>query len=505
MHKIFSSPPPSPPPSSAASRRDKLRALASQLHLASYAAAFLGLAGLCTAIAAAEFVFTTRTANPLSNPLGVTPTSEALKGLTTALTALLLLCIGVQYHLKWRLRRLAGAVLPLQHFYESQLCIDMLMEIAFGAVHCPAGCYALWRVANVAETHTTYDADSIISCLMFLRLQPWLLLLLRSLTGFDTVRALVVQTQTGVQLDAMLAVRYVLKRKPVVSSVCVYLTLVASASYFMKVAERGLCFEPETLEAGFCPMPAKGMHFTVNAFWLILVTSMTVGYGDLFPWTHLGRLIGAASALLGLCVIALLVSAVDVWVKLDVEEKRATEMLAGADARVARRKLAGAVVRDFLRFAARSLRGSPRLALIRGLARATFPWNGGMAKAGWVQWKALPPAAKATLSAAAMNPISKDAVQPLFASLRKWQAHQKQAALRARRAKVVDVIRDDIADVMVRRLLAVFLVALLHTIFSFAPAVTFPHPSTRSHALSHTCIVHRPHLLFSPPICSPCC
>jgi hypothetical protein len=47
-------------------------------------------------------------------------------------------------------------------------------------------------------------------------------------------------------------------------------------------------------------------YYLYNAFWFIIVTSTSVGYGDITPTTSLGRTIAAMSALVGLVTIALL-------------------------------------------------------------------------------------------------------------------------------------------------------------------------------------------------------
>ena len=40
--------------------------------------------------------------------------------------------------------------------------------------------------------------------------------------------------------------------------------------------------------------------------WWSMITLTTVGYGDVSPMTSLGKLVGAATAIMGICVVALL-------------------------------------------------------------------------------------------------------------------------------------------------------------------------------------------------------
>uniref|UniRef100_UPI0032B27C65 ion channel n=2 Tax=Candidatus Puniceispirillum TaxID=767891 RepID=UPI0032B27C65 len=43
-----------------------------------------------------------------------------------------------------------------------------------------------------------------------------------------------------------------------------------------------------------------------TTMWWSIITLTTVGYGDVSPMTSLGKLVGAATAIMGICVVALL-------------------------------------------------------------------------------------------------------------------------------------------------------------------------------------------------------
>ena len=81
------------------------------------------------------------------------------------------------------------------------------------------------------------------------------------------------------------------RREALISTVFIGFVLLLFASALMYLAER------EAQPEGFSSIPA--------AMWWGMVTLTTVGYGDLFPVTGLGRGLGAVVALLGIGLFAL--------------------------------------------------------------------------------------------------------------------------------------------------------------------------------------------------------
>jgi voltage-gated potassium channel len=70
----------------------------------------------------------------------------------------------------------------------------------------------------------------------------------------------------------------------------------------MRVAEGNIIRENINLN-----LPLTGFEQYANCFWCVFITMATVGYGDYFPVTTAGRLVGVLAAVSGIIVSSLLI------------------------------------------------------------------------------------------------------------------------------------------------------------------------------------------------------
>lgn len=67
------------------------------------------------------------------------------------------------------------------------------------------------------------------------------------------------------------------------------------------------------------------MDFTnyINCYWGLIITMATVGYGDYYPRTVIGRIVIVFGGLSGVVIVSLLVIALNNYVDMDSAEKKA--------------------------------------------------------------------------------------------------------------------------------------------------------------------------------------
>jgi voltage-gated potassium channel len=64
-----------------------------------------------------------------------------------------------------------------------------------------------------------------------------------------------------------------------------------------------------------------------NGMWNIIVTITMVGYGDFFPITHIGRVIGLIAAILGNLLIAVMVVSLTFTSEFSPQQRKAYELI----------------------------------------------------------------------------------------------------------------------------------------------------------------------------------
>ena len=370
-------------------RASAAAAIRKKLRLVRLATILVGFLGITFAILAAEAVFTARTANALAaaagstpsapNPLGQTDLSDVYKALSTLFTLGLLACAAAKAALNFRLRGTLGTLFPQQTLWDTPLARELLLELAVYAVHCPIGLYGTFTVTNPVNIPITYDTDSLLSVLMFLRLAAVVSLLIEEVSGFGSAEAERVRQQLkDVSFDSSFASRHLLDNMPIGATCTVYIFTIGVLTYAMRVAERPICFTPAARDAGWC-VPFKDLNSPYNAAWCIIITSLTVGYGDLYPFTQLGRAVAVTAAMVGICIIAMLVNAVTAATRFNADESRARVLLSQQGLKKLRKELAARVVGAAVLFAlsrARRVSQSP-------LARTAAPAGAAPRSPGW--------------------------------------------------------------------------------------------------------------------------
>ena len=124
----------------------------------------------------------------------------------------------------------------------------------------------------------------------------------------------------NIHVDFAFTFKAMLAEHPLTTVGFLLITTTLGLSYALRVFEIGVCVLPT--DGGKTCQRSAFFEYR-NCCWNTLITMTTVGFGDIYPASDGGRVISAVSAIIGVCLISILVTIT----------QQATE-LGGAEARV---------------------------------------------------------------------------------------------------------------------------------------------------------------------------
>uniref|UniRef100_A0A914MJF0 Calmodulin-binding domain-containing protein n=1 Tax=Meloidogyne incognita TaxID=6306 RepID=A0A914MJF0_MELIC len=156
--------------------------------------------------------------------------------------------------------------------------------------------------------------DAFLSSLMFLRLY-WVTrcLHLHSRLSYD-VAAKSIAGMNRVKTDTKFILKRTLYLYPGLALAIFVLVFWLIGGYILRLCEGN--FGDENLRSYY------------NALWLMCVTFLTIGYGDVYPITVCGRLMAILTGVIGVCVASMIVAVISQKISLSHAEERVHNFMA---------------------------------------------------------------------------------------------------------------------------------------------------------------------------------
>jgi hypothetical protein len=83
-----------------------------------------------------------------------------------------------------------------------------------------------------------------------------------------------------------------------------------------------------------------------NSLWLIIITMLTIGYGDIVPHTYFGRAVCFIAAVVGMLLISMFIVTLSRLVEMTRDEKRAYNIIIRKNINTRTKKLAANMVKS---------------------------------------------------------------------------------------------------------------------------------------------------------------
>ncbi len=194
-----------------------------------------------------------------------------------------------------------------------------LIEISFNYLHCPPF-FDFVLPNEQLGIHFSISFNAYITVIMLGRLYI-VFRLFGHYTFWTGERATRVCKINGFLPDSKFAIKAYLKYKPYsVLVICMGFSI-----FFFGFALR--TFERPYISA----YRRFNFDYLWNSFWCVVVTMTTIGYGDIYPQTHLGRLVIIVACIWGVFILSLFVVALNNTITLSKEESKAYEQITHQD------------------------------------------------------------------------------------------------------------------------------------------------------------------------------
>ena len=233
-----------------------------------------------------------------------TSTNEALKAVILLLTLLSIVNLFQVYRREGLIRRYR----PKAPFWQTKLLWEFLRE-ALPLFFIPIPGVNVDVRAQVHSGTEIYNLDSLLTMFMFVRIVYGLRVAFVFSPFYDPSNRHLGKL-AHVKVDSVVAAKWLVNEFPIAVITTLTVIFTVCNAYIVRVAEW------PTLDVG-----ADERDFKVH-LWLMIITCTTVGYGDFYPSTFLGRVGVVICTVWGLLLLGMLVTVTGVQVNLSVDERR---------------------------------------------------------------------------------------------------------------------------------------------------------------------------------------
>ncbi|KAL4159756.1 hypothetical protein PRNP1_000329 [Phytophthora ramorum] len=233
-----------------------------------------------------------------------------LRILITFSTALMLYYIYLYYAAECEVMKLKNIVPPKATLMSSSLRRTLLIEMAVLGVHPFPGIESVdpkWPQLIVATSLFMFARVALVVRVVQFR------------NSFNSSNGWFIGALTNVDFTSKFFMKSTLKNHPTSCLMASFATLGFVAGYALYVSERFLC----AFKEGSCCEPM----LLRDALWMLIITILTIGYGDVVPRTTLGRAIAVSAGIFGTLSTAVTIAVMSNYLVLTRSEHKVNAFL----------------------------------------------------------------------------------------------------------------------------------------------------------------------------------
>ncbi|KAJ8302854.1 hypothetical protein KUTeg_019250 [Tegillarca granosa] len=261
-------------------------------------------------------------------------TSQIIKSIISATTVLLLMTIVFEYYVDAKIKALDMGVTSVITVMTSWNCFLFCFEIVVCSLHPFPGNFTMSHMVSNGK-YADISLDAVMSFLMIARLY---------LVGkFITVHSWLMNNRFAVSFDAisqvklstLFYVKAVMLRHPFFSLILIMTSSVIVSTWAMHACRLYHINDPRT-------------STYMDAMWLVVISFLTLSYGEGHPRSFCRRYISVCSAFLGIISTALLVALIGKYLEQSRMERYLFNFVSRVQKSAKRKKAAAEVIKNTL-------------------------------------------------------------------------------------------------------------------------------------------------------------
>ena len=232
------------------------------------------------------------------------------------------IAIFFRYKLKLKYLKFFNILGKYDNLITSGLIYYLIIEMIFIGIFFPP--YLNIAITGVLlDLYFTYNYDAIFSIIIILK--SYLILRVYSyFSKWTSEEAKEICKKYKISNGIAFALKAELKFRPFIILFLSILILVALCAFCLRTFEYGVINPKEEYKN---LIDGNDLVYLLNCFWVIIITMVTVGYGDLYPRSHLGRGIVIIAAILGMLLTSLMIVSLGNLTEFTEQEKKAYNII----------------------------------------------------------------------------------------------------------------------------------------------------------------------------------
>jgi hypothetical protein len=231
----------------------------------------------------------------------------------SVLTCVLLV---IRYRIEMKLLQIDDKLSKYDTMFSSGIIWYLLVEIVICIIFYPPFLNYVLSGEMLGLLYV-YNLNSIFSIIVMMKIYVSLRVVTNT-SRWNSGTANAICHKYHVRSGIRFTVKAEMKKRPAIVLTFLLLASLALLGFSLRTFEYGI-ISPATIAL-------KGnndLSYIANCFWLVIVTMTTVGYGDYFPRSHLGRFVGVITCIIGMLLLSLIVVSFSVVSEFTGEEKLA--------------------------------------------------------------------------------------------------------------------------------------------------------------------------------------